>query len=101
MGFESKSILITGASSGIGNAIAIYLARQGYHVLASVRKQSDLTSLNDLGIENLKPLFPLDLTRSDQVISAATLVKEMMRAHQIPPLYAVINYIKIPILAAK
>jgi len=42
MTFEStKSVLVTGASSGIGNATAFYLAKQSYTVLAAVRKDSD------------------------------------------------------------
>lgn len=91
MNLTSKSILVTGASSGIGNETALYLARQGYVVLAAVRKESDLKALNELGIENLKPLFPLDLTKPDQIISAAASVKEMVETHQIPPLNALIN----------
>ena len=44
--FSGKSVLVTGASSGIGNAVAVYLAKQGYTVLATVRKYSDAETLN-------------------------------------------------------
>lgn len=92
MGYESsKSVLVTGASSGIGNTTAIYLAKQGYTVLAAVRKDVDVHALNNLGLNNLKPLCPLDLTISDEILSAANLIKEQVRANQIPALHAIIN----------
>jgi NAD(P)-dependent dehydrogenase (short-subunit alcohol dehydrogenase family) len=92
MAFETtKSVLVTGASSGIGNITAVYLAMQGYTVLAGVRKDADSQALNNLGLNNIKPLCPLDLTISDQILSATNLIKEQVRTHQIPPLYSIIN----------
>jgi NAD(P)-dependent dehydrogenase (short-subunit alcohol dehydrogenase family) len=41
-----KSVLITGASTGIGRACAEHLAAQGWRVFGSVRKQADADSLN-------------------------------------------------------
>jgi NAD(P)-dependent dehydrogenase (short-subunit alcohol dehydrogenase family) len=87
----TKSVLVTGASSGIGNATAIYLAKQGYTVLAAVRKDSDVQALNNIGLKNIKPLCPLDLTISDEIRSATNLIKEQVRANQIPALHAIIN----------
>jgi len=40
-----KTVLVTGASSGIGRALAIELARRGAHVMASARRESELSSL--------------------------------------------------------
>ncbi len=42
----TKSIVITGASTGIGYATAKELLANGYHVFASVRKQTDVERLN-------------------------------------------------------
>jgi NAD(P)-dependent dehydrogenase (short-subunit alcohol dehydrogenase family) len=60
-------------------------------VLAAVRKDSDLQALNNLGLMNLKPLYPLDPTKSDEILSATNLIKEQVRANQIPALHAIIN----------
>ena len=41
----SRSILITGASRGIGRAIAVRFAREGWNVIGVARKQAELDSL--------------------------------------------------------
>ena len=38
-------VLITGSSTGIGRACALYPARRGYSVLAAVRKEADGAAL--------------------------------------------------------
>jgi NAD(P)-dependent dehydrogenase (short-subunit alcohol dehydrogenase family) len=88
--FSSKSVLITGTSSGIGKAVAVYLAKQGYVVLASVRKKSDEEALNKLGHHNLVPLCPLDLTKQEQIYAVTHTIKEKIQKQELPPLYSIV-----------
>ncbi|WP_163265797.1 SDR family oxidoreductase [Chelativorans alearense] len=48
---KSKTILLTGASSGIGAYCARALKREGWRVFATARKAEDLAALQDAGIE--------------------------------------------------
>lgn len=75
-----KSILITGCSSGIGQASALYLAHHGVIVFASVRKEADAEHLLQLNLPNLVPLYPLDLAQPRQIVEAvAQLEAELQR----------------------
>ena len=40
-----KTVLVTGASSGIGRSLVLEYARRGAHVMASARREAELTSL--------------------------------------------------------
>lgn len=70
---EQKSVLVTGASSGIGRNLAETLAEQGHHVYAGARKDEDLAALN--AIENITAVR-LDVTKQDQIDAVVALIKE-------------------------
>lgn len=70
---EQKSVLVTGASSGIGRHLAETLASQGHHVYAGARKDEDLAALN--AIENITAVR-LDVTKQDEIDAVVTLIKE-------------------------
>ncbi len=57
----SKNIWITGASSGIGKALAIKFAKEGWQVAASARRENLLKDLSNQN-SNIHP-FPLDVTK--------------------------------------
>ena len=46
-GVETRTALITGASRGIGRAIALRFARDGYEIVAVARKQNELDALRE------------------------------------------------------
>ena len=68
-----ESILITGASTGIGRHLAETLAENGYHVYAGARKDADLAELN--AIDNITAVR-LDVTKQDQVDAVVEMIKE-------------------------
>ena len=55
-----KTIWITGGSTGIGKALAIRFANEGWNVAISARRENLLKELSDR-YENISP-FPLDVT---------------------------------------
>jgi NAD(P)-dependent dehydrogenase (short-subunit alcohol dehydrogenase family) len=69
-----RSVVVTGASSGIGRACAIRLAGAGWHVLGGVRTTRDAESLREDGIHPLD----LDVTDSGRIAAAAEIVGERL-----------------------
>jgi NAD(P)-dependent dehydrogenase (short-subunit alcohol dehydrogenase family) len=69
-----RSVLVTGASTGIGRATALRLDGSGWRVFAGVRKEADAESLRQEASENLVPVI-LDVTDPDQIAAAAELVE--------------------------
>lgn len=61
-----KSILITGCSSGIGYHAAHALQDQGWHVLATCRREEDCARLAEEGLES----FRLDYQDTDSIHAA-------------------------------
>src|SRR4051795_830646 len=68
-GNESGAVVVTGASTGIGRATALYLDKKGYRVFAGVRKEADAKSLAEEASDNLTPTT-IDVT-DDGSIKAA------------------------------
>ena len=74
---EKKVIWITGASSGIGKAVAIKFAENGWIVAASARRENLLNELKEIN-ENIYP-FPLDVTDIDKCKLVATNIINQFR----------------------
>jgi NAD(P)-dependent dehydrogenase (short-subunit alcohol dehydrogenase family) len=67
------TILVTGASSGIGRACALRFAEVGYRVLAGVRKESDGEALRAECSGLIEPVL-LDVTSPPSIAGALTAV---------------------------
>jgi NAD(P)-dependent dehydrogenase (short-subunit alcohol dehydrogenase family) len=64
-----RSVLVTGASTGIGRATALRLDRDGWRVFAGVRKEDDAESLRDEAGGQLLPVM-IDVTDPEQIAAA-------------------------------
>lgn len=92
----NKAILVTGASSGLGKAIADKLAAEGVFVYAGARKAKDIEELskqkNMLGVR-------LDVTKQADIDAAVKLIEEQGRG-----LYGLVNnagvFIYAPLIEA-
>ncbi len=68
-----KSVVVTGASTGIGKACALHLDKLGFRVFACVRKQKDAEALQQQASERLFQLY-LDVTQPESITSAVRVV---------------------------
>ena len=80
---EAKSILITGATTGIGRNLAETLAERGYHVYGGARTDDEIRELD--AISNITAIR-LDVTKQDQIDVAVKRVRESGTG-----LYALVN----------
>lgn len=69
---ESRVVLITGCSSGIGRALAQELHKRGLRVYASARRPESLEDLTRAGIQAIK----LDVTSNDDIQNALTQIQQ-------------------------
>ena len=83
MNFFGRNIWITGASSGIGKAVAIELSKEKAHLILSGRNESSLKETADCCERNGSSvvIVPFDLATEDSITSA---VKSVL-THEIIP----------------
>jgi NAD(P)-dependent dehydrogenase (short-subunit alcohol dehydrogenase family) len=77
-------VVVTGTSSGIGQATAKRLAAEGFYVLAGVRRQEDAVKINSRNIEAVI----VDITNADTLKALAERVEQDTYDR---PLRAVVN----------
>jgi short-subunit dehydrogenase len=71
-----KTVLITGATAGIGRTTALHLAGLGHHVIASGRKPTELARLeaDARGLAGKLDVIPLDITQPASIAAAVEAV---------------------------
>lgn len=74
-----RTVLITGAGSGIGAATAVHLDRSGWRVFAGVRPGDDTHALDSAGSEHLTTI-ELDVTVPASITAAVTRVSDRIDA---------------------
>ncbi|WP_338885779.1 SDR family NAD(P)-dependent oxidoreductase [Xenorhabdus sp. TH1] len=78
-----KSVLITGASTGLGRETAVFLSNKGFTVFSGVRDTSNIAPDLTHDIHYI----PLDVTHIESIDNALSLIKKS----DAPPLWALIN----------
>jgi NADP-dependent 3-hydroxy acid dehydrogenase YdfG len=75
---SGKSVIVAGASSGIGRAAAVELARQGARVLASARRRERLEQLQQELAREGRPLaiFPADVADAASMEALAAAARQ-------------------------
>jgi NAD(P)-dependent dehydrogenase (short-subunit alcohol dehydrogenase family) len=81
-----KSIVITGASSGIGRATTLRLARKKWRVFAAVRKESDAQRIREEAGGRLDTIL-LDVTDPESINRAAQEVAERLAGRGLDGLF--------------
>ncbi|MDX2092669.1 MAG: SDR family oxidoreductase [Kofleriaceae bacterium] len=70
MSNTSKTVLITGATAGIGRVTALHLAKRGHHVIATGRKSAELAKLKTEAVGLHLDTLLLDVTSAASITSA-------------------------------
>ncbi len=78
----TKSVLITGASTGIGRDAALHMDRLGWKVFAGVRKDQDAQSLAAAGSDKLVPVR-VDVTKQAEIDACVALIDEHLQGGQL------------------
>ncbi len=68
-------ILISGASTGIGRAAAVHMARKGHAVWAGVRSQKSFDDVRKLNVQGLRPVS-LDVTDEKSINGCVSEIKK-------------------------
>ena len=68
------TVLVTGSSTGIGEACALYLDKLGFQVFAGVRRDADAEALRGKATDRLTPVR-LDITDSASIAAARSVIE--------------------------
>jgi NAD(P)-dependent dehydrogenase (short-subunit alcohol dehydrogenase family) len=72
---DAPSVLITGSSTGIGQACALEFHRRGFQVFAGVRREQDGQRLWEQTSDRLVPVL-IDVTDAESIANTAAMIRE-------------------------
>lgn len=78
---KMQVVLVTGATAGIGRAVALHLARQGFHVLGTGRRLDALAALRAEASGLRLDTVPLDVTDAASIAAARAEVDRLTDGH--------------------
>jgi NAD(P)-dependent dehydrogenase (short-subunit alcohol dehydrogenase family) len=81
-----RSVLVTGASSGIGNATVLRLAQKGWRVFAAVRKEADANAIDARELKNIETVL-LDVSDRRSIQSAALEIEARLKTRGLDGLF--------------
>lgn len=74
---DARTVVITGASTGIGYGVAQDLIAQGYEVIGTVRKEEDAVRLSEELGRRMRPVL-VDVTDDEEIARAAGEIREIL-----------------------
>ncbi len=83
---KAKTILVTGASSGIGWATSLELAEKGWLVFSAVRKEEDAKKLRDASSNQVIPIL-MDIVDYESVKRGAAEIEKMLEGDGLDALF--------------
>src|ERR1700693_5776520 len=86
-GAKQKSVLITGATDGLGRAAALLLAQRGYRVFAAGRSSEKRAQLDALAREKKLPMETLELDVCDDASVQRAVAHVLAKAGRIDVLF--------------
>jgi NAD(P)-dependent dehydrogenase (short-subunit alcohol dehydrogenase family) len=76
------AVVITGASTGIGEACALHLDRLGFQVFAGIRQEADAARLRAQASQRLVPVF-MDVTDAASIATAVTTITTILSPNKL------------------
>ena len=90
---KGKAVLVTGCNSGFGNAVALDLAKEGFHVFACCLNPEEEAAKDLVSQGRRLTVVPLDVIQDDSVKKCFETVQDFLNdsSNDVKELFAIIN----------